>query len=362
MYQAAARTRHPGHPSSKGLLAGLLILIAIPMAGATDLRVAVISDLNGAYGSADYEPDVRAAVARIIGLKPDLVLSTGDMIAGQRRPHLPRPQIERMWQSFHTLVSGPLAAANIPLAVTPGNHDGSAYRGFESERAIYAEQWNARRPVLEFIDQTGYPFHYAFTSGDTLFVSLDATTTGHLPAEQTAWLEDLLEQHGPSFRRRVVFTHLPLWPFAQGREREYIGDPALQRILEDTEVDLFVSGHHHAFYPGSKGGVVHLGQSCLGAGPRRLLGAADASPRAFSLIEFGDAATRITAYVGPSFATVIDWHALPSRLHSAATELMRADLAGAAQPGPAAEAAAVPGISATLKAKAPDAVNRSEAP
>lgn len=345
MYPATRHQRNPWPPCLTALLATLLLLILPPMAGAAGLRVAVISDLNGSYGSADYEPAVRAAVARIIELRPDLVLSTGDMIAGQRRPHLAPDQLERMWQAFHTLVSDPLTAAGIPLAVTPGNHDGSAYRGFERERAIYSRQWKARPPGVAFVDQAGYPFNYAFKADDTLFVSLDATT-GQLPARQTAWLRELMEQHGSSFRRRVVFSHLPLWPFAQGREREYIGDPALQRLLAEAEVDLFLSGHHHAFYPGSKDGVAHVSQSCLGAGPRRLLGAADRSPRAFTLIEFAYAPPRVTAFVGPSFDTAIDWDTLPPRLHSASTELQRADLAGTAQPGLATEPTAARAINA----------------
>lgn len=362
MCAATANARCARHPFRVLLLAALVEFSAAHLAAAADLRVAVISDLNSSYGSTDYEPAVRAAVARILDLEPDLVLSTGDMIAGQRRPHLAAAHVERMWQAFHTRVSDPLAAAGIPLAVTPGNHDGSAYPGFEQERAIYAQQWRARRPAIRFLDEAGYPFHYAFAAGDTLFVSLDATTTGHLPAEQAAWLKELLAQHGPSFHRRVVFSHVPLWPFAQGREREYIGDPALQRLLEDGGVDLFLSGHHHAFYPGSKGGVAHVSQSCLGAGPRRLLGATERSPTAFTLIEFADRDLRITALVGPSFTTAIDWDTLPAVLHGAAGELQRADLAGTAQPGAPAAPSAVRGVRATHAAPRPDARHRSAAP
>ena len=99
----------------------LLLLFAPAFSGAAQaLRVAVISDLNGAYGSLEYPAAVDRAVARIVALKPDLVISTGDMVAGQRRPHLARGEVERMWAAFHARVSDPLAAAGIPLAVTPG--------------------------------------------------------------------------------------------------------------------------------------------------------------------------------------------------------------------------------------------------
>ena len=306
------------------LLTGLM-LPAIT-AGGAGLRVAVISDLNGAYGSTEYEAAVDRAVGRIVTLKPDLVISTGDMVAGQRRPHLSRTEVEGMWQAFHTHVTAPLAAAGIPLAVTPGNHDGSGYHGFELERGIFAEQWQPRRPALSFVDAGDYPFNYAFAAGEVLFVAVDATQVGHLSSPQMAWIEATLDRHGPRYRWRVVFSHLPVWPFAQGREREVIGDPALQELLRRAGVALYLSGHHHAFYPGVKDGITHLSQSCLGAGPRRLLGVHRQSPRSFTLLEFTDGTPSITAFAAPDFTAAIDWAGLPPSIHSSIADLVRADL------------------------------------
>jgi len=306
-------------------LAVLLLASAGP-AVAEPLRVAVISDLNGGYGSTEYESTVDGAVRRIVEMKPDLVINTGDMVAGQRRPHLARPQVEAMWQSFHAQVSDPLAKAGIPLAVTPGNHDGSAYHGFELERQIYGEQWTGRRPAVSFVDDAHYPYYYAFAAGDALFVSLDATTLGELPPEQMTWLKELLARHGDRYRQRVVFSHVPLWPFAQRREREFIGDPALEQILRDGHVDLYLSGHHHAFYPGHKDGIHLVSQSCAGAGPRRLIGSAERSPRAITLIEIDGAQLRLAALQEPDFTQPIDWRSLPERIQSKAAELIRADL------------------------------------
>ncbi len=100
---------------------------------AAALDVIVISDLNGSYGSVKYDARVHKAIKRIIEIDPDLVISTGDMVAGQRIPNLSDKQVREMWKAFHKDVSDPLAAAGIPFAVTPGNHDASAYRGFERE-------------------------------------------------------------------------------------------------------------------------------------------------------------------------------------------------------------------------------------
>lgn len=316
----------------------LCLLLVCAAAAGEPLRVAVVSDLNGAYGSVEYAADVDAAVTRIVELGPDLVISTGDMVAGQRRPHLTRHQVEAMWDAFHARVSEPLRAAGIPLAVTPGNHDGSAYRGFARERRIYAEQWSPRKPPVQFIDDAVYPFHYAFAVDDVLFVSLDATTVGHLPRAQMDWLRDLLARHGARFRHRVVFSHVPLWPFTHGREREIIGDPDLHALLVEADIDLYLSGHHHAFYPGSRDGVAFVSQACLGAGPRRLLGTRGRAAKSFTLLSIDDGKLRIGAFSAPAFATAIDWRTLPERVRSRAATLVRADLAGTATALPGAAA------------------------
>jgi len=316
------------------LIAAALVAFLIAYAGTSaadrSLRVAVISDLNGSYGSTRYAKEVAGAVERIIALQPDLVISTGDMVAGQRRPHLSGHEVEAMWSAFDAEVSAPLKAAGIPLAVTPGNHDASAYSGFVSERSIYAEHWSRRRPLVNFIDDSGYPFHYAFVLGDVLFVSVDATVVGRLPPRQMRWLRDVLLMEGPRYRYRVVFSHVPLWPFAQGRIGEIIGDPELQSLLEAADVDLYLSGHHHAFYPGSRGDVAFVSQACLGGGPRRLAGVERRSEKTLTLLKFGDEALQIAALKAPAFVEALAWHTLPERITTGAAELLRADLTGVA--------------------------------
>jgi len=181
----------------------LILVTLLLSANAFALRVAVISDLNPGYGNTRYSRDVDRAIARIIAMKPDLVINTGDMVAGQRpRNHFKRKQLEPMWRAFHRHVSEPLAAAGIPMAVTPGNHDASVYAGFALERRIYQQQWNARRPALTLFNGGHYPLNHAFTLGDVLFISLDVTRPGALDPEQMDWLTRLLQQQGPDYRHR----------------------------------------------------------------------------------------------------------------------------------------------------------------
>ncbi|MCC1494521.1 metallophosphoesterase [Cognatishimia sp. F0-27] len=299
--------------------------IGVATAGmAAPLRVAVISDFNGSYGSTDYRRSVRVAIDRIIAIRPDLVLATGDMVAGQRRPALSDSQIRAMWRGFHANVTDPLTTAGIPLAVTPGNHDASAYRSFARERQIYEEEWLRRKPDLRFAEGSRYPFHYAFDLGPARFVSMDVTTVGALPKEQMQWLRGAT-QGGAA---RIVFSHLPLWPFAIGRETEVIGDRALETLFRDMGVDLHLSGHHHAFYPGVVDGLAVVSQACLGSGPRRLIGTTQTSERAITLLDIAeDGAIRVSALRGAGFDTSVDISGLPKAVQSPMRVIERLDIA-----------------------------------
>jgi hypothetical protein len=292
---------------------------------AAPLRVAVISDLNGSYGSTNYNATVVDAIEAIVAMKPDLVISTGDMVAGQRRPHLTEPEVRAMWRSFHAMVTDPLARAGIPLAVTPGNHDASAYGGFEDERRIFAEEWRARRPDLDFAGTDDFPFSYAFDLGGVRFASLDVTTVGALEPSKENWLSDVMASAGPT---RIVFSHIPLWPVAIGRETEIIGDPELAGLFAELGIDLQLTGHHHAYYPGASGGIAYVAQACLGGGPRALIGTETRSKPGFTLLEIEeDGRIAVSAYTAPDFAQPLDPRTLPAEIVSPLARLQRLDLA-----------------------------------
>jgi len=305
-----------------------LALAVWPAASHAALRVAVISDLNGSYGSTKYEPTVSAAVQRIVELKPDLVISTGDMVAGQRlHPPLASSAVSAMWSSFHATVTEPLATARIPLAVTPGNHDASAHEAFSLERESFRREWLARKPAVRFVDDVGYPFRYAFAAGDVLFVSLDVTRVGVIDADQRRWLEQLLARDAARFRHRIVFSHLPVYPFTQGRETEVSADHELERFLRKHGVEMYLSGHHHAFYPGYRNGIRFVSQACLGAGPRALLGTSARSMRAITLLEISDDGhLTVRALAAPEFKQEIDLSSLPRSIPTRFGTLIRDDL------------------------------------
>lgn len=266
-------------------------------AQAGSFRVAVISDLNGPYGSTTYGEEVGRGVALIRDRwKPDLVLVAGDLIAGQR-PALPDSIVRSMWAAFDRVVAAPLRTAGIPFGFALGNHDASAYPDHSRDRAFAIEHWRAtgRHPRVSFVDSLHFPLYYSFREGPLFVVAWDATWEGTLSdTTMMVWLRAQLES--PAARAapfRIVLGHLPLYAVAEGRDRpgEVLAEPdSLRAILEAYDVHMYISGHHHAYYPGRRGALELLHSGALGDGPRPLLGTAAPSPRTVTLLDFDAAA------------------------------------------------------------------------
>lgn len=296
-----------------------------PDAGAS-LRIVVLSDLNSSYGSTTYEPSVHNAVSALTSsVKPDLVLISGDMVAGQQAGL----NYAAMWQAFHAAVTTPLTQAGIPVAPAPGNHDASAYSGFEAERNEYRTQWEpARRPAVTMVDGSNFPFRYSFTFKGVFFVALDATTVGALSSAQKTWVQQQLDG-AAGYPVKIVYGHVPIRPTAIGRETQVMGDAAFESMLKARGA-LFVGGHHHGYYPGVSNGLRHVVTPCIGAGPRTLIGTSGTSPRGFVVIDVaGGAITSIEARTGTSsgFNSTIARASLPVEIRSGSHLLTRDDLA-----------------------------------
>jgi hypothetical protein len=293
--------------------------------GASSFRVVVISDMNGPYGSTAYGAEVSTAVALIRERwRPDLVLVAGDMIAGQR-PSLTDDNVRAMWAAFDAVVRAPLHAAGIPFAITLGNHDGSAYPAHARDRALAIEHWRARGDAtgIDFVDRTHFPVHYSFRQGPLFVVAWDAASgTTSSDTAQLRWLDtQLTGAAARAARFRVVLGHLPLYAVAEGRDRpgEVLDDAdALRERLERLGVNLYISGHHHAYYPGRRGALELLHTGALGAGPRPLLGTAEAAPRTATILDFDErsADVRYTTLVIDSSGVrgSVELDALPPRI------------------------------------------------
>lgn len=229
------------------------------------LVIAVISDLNGAYGSTQYSPAVTATVTWLCDeLRPDLVISTGDLVAGMK-PGLDYPA---MWQAFHDAVTHPLQNCGIPFVPVPGNHDAAPTKKFAPERDEYLRQWKDRFPALHKVDLQDWPWNFSFEvhlpdTHQVRFVGLDLTVPRKLRTSELNWLETQLQTSTPT----LVFGHVPIVPVAHNRPREASNDLALAAILA-KDADIFLHGHHHVFFPHQALGVPTLSVPNLGSGSR----------------------------------------------------------------------------------------------
>lgn len=271
-----------------------------------DLRLLVISDMNGIYGSVEYDPEVDRGIGLIPYLQPDIVLGGGDMVAGQD-PRLSEERIRAMWAAFDRHVAGPIRAAKLPYGFTLGNHDASCARTtrggflFQKERDLAREFWNdpAHDPGLNFVDRGDFPFYYTFEKDDVFYLVWDATCN-YIPPEQMAWAEAALaSERAQKAKLRIVIGHLPLYAITVGRDdpgEVLLEADAKRALLEKYRVHTYISGHDHGYYPGHKGQLQLLHCGILGSGPRPLLGSPLPPRKTLTLIDVDFESPDVTYY------------------------------------------------------------------
>ncbi|MGF1538297.1 MAG: metallophosphoesterase family protein [Elainellaceae cyanobacterium] len=304
-----------------------------------DLRLAVISDLNGVYGATDYDPEVDKAIALLPFWAPDMVVCSGDMVAGQS-PTLTAEEIRAMWGAFDAHVAAPLRQAGLPYGFTIGNHDASSARGvqdsflFQQERDLAAEYWNdpAHDPGITFSDRHKFPFYYSFTFEDIFFLAWDGSSS-YIPEADLAWVEQALSSpEAQNAKLRILLGHLPLYAVAIGRDSpgEVMENAdALRAMLEEYNVHTYISGHHHAYYPAHRGDLQLLHMGILGSGPRPLI-AGDLPPwKALTIIDIAFDSPELTTYTTYDMETLalIDPEQLPRFLVGHNGMVLRRDVA-----------------------------------
>lgn len=302
-----------------------------------DVRLLVISDLNGIYGSTTYDPEVIHGISLLPAFRPDLVIGGGDMIAGQD-VNFNRDQIQAMWNGFDQYIGAPLRQAGLPFGFTIGNHDASrATRGsefiYQLEREMASAYWNdpAHNPGLQFIDRARFPYYYTFQAKDVFFLVWDASSGLRMPPNDRAWVEQsLASDAAQSAKLRMIIGHLPLYAVAITRDRvgEVLTDALeLHQLMRQYNVHTYISGHHHAYYPAEMGNVEFLHAGALGGGPRKLL-SGDLPPRKTMTvvdITFDPVATTYTTYDMQAMQ-LIDPQELPRTLSSQVGMVIRRDL------------------------------------
>ncbi|QDZ41318.1 metallophosphoesterase [Euhalothece natronophila Z-M001] len=303
-----------------------------------DVRLVVLSDLNEAYGSTSYPPEVGKGIDLIPYWNPDLVLCGGDMVAGQSRD-LSKPEIEAMWEAFDDYIAHPLRERDFPFGFTMGNHDGSAAQGedgsfiFHKDREVASAYWNHpdHDPGLDFIDRADFPFYYTFQHQDIFFLVWDGSSH-RIRDHELAWVEDALASpQAQSAKMRVVLGHLPLYGIAEGRNQfgEVMeNSQQLQAMMEKYDVHTYISGHHHAYYPGHRGNLQLLNAGLLGAGARSLIDNETPLRKALTVVDIDFDSSELTTYATYDINSLdlIEYEELPRFLAGYNGAVMRRDI------------------------------------
>ncbi len=302
----------------------LLLSLILPVAASrADLRVGVLSDLNGTECQPNYPSTPLGVLRSLLNEAPfDHVFLPGDLVHGEClrfRGNDYAGVVSRMWLEFERRFFLPLRKL-ASVAVAPGNHDApdvtaASRETFRLENAGFERFWNEREPALgvERLRVPGvedrYPYYWAYRVRDALFVVLRSTRTHRLSEgeRQKAWLKGLLNSPlARAARFRVVYGHVPPYPvldpsvgskYSAVLDREQVGRPdGLVDLLMDARVDLLVAGHSHAPYPGrlvrkSDGRELKILSLPCAHSPRKLYGQARVSPRGFAILNFRDDGT-----------------------------------------------------------------------
>jgi Calcineurin-like phosphoesterase len=302
-----------------------------------DIRFVAISDLNSYYGATTYDPEVDKGIKLIPFWKPDMVLCSGDMVAGQD-PTLSDAKLKEMWAGFDKQVGAPIRQMKLPYGFTVGNHDASSALGvtgqflFKREREATAAYWQdpAHNPGVEFVNRFEFPFYYTFKFKDVFVLAWDGSSN-HIPNDKLAWVEKALSSDAAKTAKiRILLGHLPLYAVTIGRNEPaevMENTEALRAMLEKYKVHTYISGHDHGYYPAHKGNLQLLHMGILGSGPRPLLDGS--TPRkAITVIDIKFDSPELTTYTTFDMQTLqpIEMKELPRSLTAHNGVVLRRDV------------------------------------
>ena len=122
-----------------------------------------------------------------------------------------------------------------------------------------------------------------------------------------------------------------MYAVSQKRDRpgEYLNEAdELRQLLERHNVHTYISGHHHAYFPGKVGNLNTLNLGALGSGPKSLLATTTAPFQTLTIMDVF-LATASTVYTTYNMNTleVIDPQALPRQIVGPNGRELRRDVA-----------------------------------
>ncbi len=250
LVDGSSGTMHVLHLS--GLDAGKPYVVAVslgqgpgPVVGETDFRTSPPPDPNAGthfivYGDDRSDPDVHAAVVRLMGQIPsDFLVNTGDIVADGAS--------NADWQSFFD-VEAPLLREH-PLFLCIGHH------------ALYDDEAGANfARYFGFPGPGGAPRPYGTERmGDVRFFFLNGMHDWS-SGEERDWLEHELTRADsePGLVWRIAVVHHGPWSSGPHGANKRLVDAHVPELLAAHKVDLVLSGHDHIYERGDAGGTKYL--------------------------------------------------------------------------------------------------------
>jgi len=192
-------------------------------AESSDFHFAIASDRAGGLRPGVLEE----AVDKINVLRPEFVISIGDLIEGETHDE---ENLAQQWEELDAIVN----RLEMPFFSVLGTHD-------VGEDHLLAF-WQKRR---------GQPY-YHFVYKDVLFLCLNSeggsgkAVRSQLDAEQLAYFRKVLESH-TQVRWTLVFIHEPLWKIAEENWKPF------ESLLAGRPYTVF-AGHWHQYGAEIRGG------------------------------------------------------------------------------------------------------------
>lgn len=211
----------------------MLAIIAAALAAAP-LRIAVLGDRTA---SGDDPGAFGRCVSLAVSLRPDAVISVGDLIEGSGPVGL-----DSQWREASALLDP--VVSSLPFFAAPGNHD-AAGPGAGSVATL-----SGRAPCTGVDTVMGVLIISWDTSGDigdtgAVLRGLDSLLAGISPGSAS-----------------VLVTHRPCWLEGQG-------GPGLARGVRDAaeraDIEAVLSGHIHILRTERSGGVLYVSAGPSGA-------------------------------------------------------------------------------------------------
>jgi hypothetical protein len=199
----------------------------VPFDDAPDrFQFAVVTDRTGGHRPGIFED----AIAKLNLLRPEFVMSVGDLIEGYTEDE---SELDREWTEFQSFT----ARLTMPFFYVPGNHDLS--------NATEVAKWKERFGRL----------YWHFVYRNVLFLCLDSEDPPdtHIGDEQIAYVKRALDEN-PTARHTLLFLHKPLWVIeernaaagkASGEASKETGWSKIEALLANRAYTVFAGHFHH---------------------------------------------------------------------------------------------------------------------